>query len=128
MSGLDPDPVQVDAGARPKTHTSTGVSMPPQRPLPPMSPMTYMSPSRVLSSIPDGNEGDDVDRIETLRRKYRKTLNPKPIEGIDVGDNAEVLAPKIRIPDQSDFELPPPLHDVWIQVKLHINSYQNKER
>ena len=90
--------------------------------------MTYMTPSRVLSSIPDGNEWDDVDRIETLRRKYRKALNPTPIEGIDVGDNEEVLAPQIRIPNQSDFELLPHYMMLWIQVKLHINSYQNKER
>ena len=112
ISSLDPDPVQAHAGARSKTHTSTGVPVPPQRPLPPMSPMTSMTPNRVLSSIPDGNQGDDVDRIETLRRKYRKALNPTPIEGIDVGDSEEVLASQIRIPDQSDFELPPPLHDV----------------
>ena len=63
---------------------------------------------RVLSSIP---EGDDI-RIETLRRKYRKALNPTPIEGIDVADSEEVLDPQIRIPDQSDFELPLPLQDV----------------
>ena len=34
------------------------------------------------------------------------------MEGIDVGDSEEVLDPQIRIPDQSDFELPPPLLDV----------------
>ena len=67
---------------------------------------------------PDGNEGDDADRIETLRRKYRKALNPTPVEGIDVGDNKEVLAPQIRIPDQSDFELPPLLHDVVDPTKV----------
>ena len=67
-----------------------------------------MAPKRVLSSIPEGNEGDDI-RIETLRRKYRKALNATPIEGIDVGDSEEALDPQIRIPDQSDFELPPPL-------------------
>ena len=72
MPSFDLDPIQVHAGARPKTHTSTGVPIPPPKPLPPMSPMTNMTPSRVLSSIPDGNERDDVDRIETLRRKYRK--------------------------------------------------------
>ena len=49
MSSLDPDPVQVHAGARPKTHTSTGLPIPPPRPLPPMSPMPYRTPSRVLS-------------------------------------------------------------------------------
>ena len=96
MPSFYPDPVQIQAGARPKKHTSTGVPIPPPRSLPPMSPMTNMNPSRVLSSIPDGNEGDDVDRIETLRRKYRKALNPTPIEGIYVGDNEEVLAPKFE--------------------------------
>ena len=67
-----------------------------------MSPVTNMTPSRVLSSIPEGNEGDDKERIETLRRKYRKALNPVPIEGIDVGGSEELLAHQIRIPDQSE--------------------------
>ena len=48
----------------------------------------------------------------TLRRKFRKALNPIPIEGIDVGNSEEVLDPQIRITDQSDFELPTPLQDV----------------
>ena len=71
-----------------------------------------MTPSRVLSSIPEGNDGDNVDRIETLNRKYRKALNPTSIEGIDVGGSEEVLDPHIRIPYQRDFELPAPLQDV----------------
>ena len=118
MPSFDPDPVRIHDGARPKAHTSTGVLMPPPRSLPPMSPMTNMIPSRVLSSMPEGREGDDVDKIETLRRKCRKALNPTPIEGIDVGDNEEVLDPQIRIPDQSDFELPPPLQDVVDPSKI----------
>ena len=73
-----------------------------------MSSITQMAPKRVLSSILEGDEEKD-NRIETLRRKYRKALNPMPIEGIDVGDSEEVLDPQIRIPDQSDFELPPPI-------------------
>ena len=76
-----------------------------------MSPILNMAPRRVLSSIPEGNEGDDT-RIETLRRKYRKALNPTPKEGIDVGDSEKALDPQIRIPDQSNFELPTPLQDV----------------
>ena len=71
-----------------------------------------MAPRRVFSSIPDGNERENIDEVELLRRKYRKTINPTPTEGIDVGDSEEVLGPKIRIPDQSDFGLPPPLQDV----------------
>ena len=64
-----------------------------------------MAPKRVLSSIPEGDE-ERENKIETLRRKYRKALNPTPIEGVDVGDSEEVLDPQIRIPDQSNFELP----------------------
>ena len=127
MHNFEPDPIPIHDRAEPKTHTSKRVPIPPLRSLPPVSQITNMTPSRVLSSIPEGNERDDVDKIETLRRKYRKALNPTPIEGINVGDTEEVLDPQIRIPDQSDFELPPPLQ-MWIQVKLHINSCQNKER
>ena len=76
-----------------------------------------MTPKRVLSSIPEGDD-ERENKIETLRRKYRKALNPTPIEGIDVGDSEEVLDPQIRIPDQSDFVLPPPLQDIVDPSKI----------
>ena len=76
-----------------------------------------MTPKRVLSSIPEGDDEGD-NKIETLRRKYRKALNPTPIEGIDVGDSEEVLDPQIRIPEQSEFELPPPLQDIVDPSKI----------
>ena len=53
-----------------------------------------MTPKRVLSSIPEGNN-ERENKIEILRRKYRKALNPTPIEGIDVGDSEEVLDPQV---------------------------------
>ena len=86
-----------------------------------------MAPKRVLSSIPEGDD-ERENKIETLRRKYRKALNPTPIEGVDVGDGEEVLDPQIRIPDQSDFELPPPLQDIVDPSRSHTNFYQNKGR
>ena len=76
-----------------------------------------MSPRRVLSSIPERDDEKEND-IETLRRKYRKALDPTPIEGIDVGDSEEVLDPQIRIPDQSNFEIPPPLQDIVDPSKI----------
>ena len=76
-----------------------------------------MSPRRVLSSISERDDEKDND-IETLRRKYRKALNPTPIEGIDVGDSEEVLDPQIRIPDQSDFEISPPLQEIVDPSKI----------
>ena len=105
MLNSDPEPVHIPDDITPKTHTSRGV--PTSRSLPPMSPISNMAPRRVLSSILEGNERKNI--VELLRRKYRKALNPTPIEGIDVGDSEEVLDPQIRIPDQSDFELPAPL-------------------
>ena len=76
-----------------------------------------MTPKRVLSSIPVGDD-ERENKIETLRRKYRKALNPTPIEGIDVGDSEEVLDPQIRIPDQNYFVLPPPLQDIVDPSKI----------
>ena len=109
---FDPEPVHIPDEVNPKTHTSKGVPILTSRSLPPMSPISNMAPRRILSSIPEGNQGENIDGIEILRRKYRKALNPTPIEGIDVGNSEEVLDPQIRIPNQSDFELPPPLQDV----------------
>ena len=107
MLNSDPEPVHISDDVNPKTHTSKGVPIPTSRSLPPMSPISGMAQRRLLSSIPERNERDDMGRVELLRRKYRKALNPTPIEGIDVGDSEEVLDQQIRIPDQSDFELPP---------------------
>ena len=76
-----------------------------------------MTPKRVLSSIPEGDDERD-NKIETLRRKYRKALNPTPIEEIDVGDSEEDLDPQIRIPDLSDFQLPLPLQDIVDPSKI----------
>ena len=100
MLNFDPEPVHIPDDINPKTHTSKGIPIPTSRSLPPMSPISNMAPRRVLSSIPEGNEGKNIDGIELLRRKYRKALHPTPIEGIDVGNSEEVLDPQIRIPDQ----------------------------
>ena len=115
VTSYDPDPIHQTVKIAP--HTPEMVAKPVSNLLPPPSPITQTHPKRVLSSIPEGDE-ERESRIETLRRKYRKTLNPTPIEGIDVGDSEEVLDPQIRIPDQSDFELPPPLHDVVDPSKI----------
>ena len=96
------------------------VTKPVSKLLPSTSPITQMTPKRVLSSIPEGDDERD-NKIESLRRKYRKALNPTPIEGIDVGDSEEVLDPQIRIPDQSDFELPTPLQEVVDPSKITHN-------
>ena len=93
------------------------VTKPVSKLLPPTSPITQKTPKRVLSSIPEGDE-ERENKIETLRRKYRKALNPTSIKGVDVGDSEEVLDPQIRIPDQSDFELPPPLQDIVDPSKI----------
>ena len=85
--------------------------------LSPVKLTNQMSPRKVLSSHSERDDEKESD-IETLRRKYRKALNPTPIEGIDVGDSEEVLDPQIRIPDQSDFEIPPPLQEIVDPSKI----------
>ena len=110
VNSYDLDPAQDSDNLH--TNTPQGMSKFTPRSLPPISPITHMTPRRGIFSIPEGNERENIDEVELLRRKYRKALNPTPIEGIDVGDSEEVLGSQIRIPDQSDFELPPPLQDV----------------
>ena len=56
------------------------VTKPGSKLLPTTSQITQMTPKRVLSSIPEGDD-ERENKIETLRRKYRKVLNPTPIEG-----------------------------------------------
>ena len=93
------------------------MTKPVSRSFSPAKPITQMSPRRVLSSIPERDDEKEI-KIENLRRKYRKALDPTPIEGIDVGDSEEVLDPQIRIPDQSDFEIPPPLQVIVDPSKI----------
>ena len=69
MLNSDPDPVHIPDDVNPKTHTSRGVPTPTSRSLPPISQISNMAPKRVLSSIPEGNEGENTDGIELLRRK-----------------------------------------------------------
>ena len=99
------------------THTPQAVTKPVSKSLSPIKATNPMSPRRVLSSHSERDDEKEND-IETLRRKYRKALNPTPIEGIDVGDSEEVLDPQIRIPDQSNFEIPPPLQEIVDPSKI----------
>ena len=99
------------------THTPQAVTKPVSKSLSPVKPTNQMSPRKVLSSHSERDDEKEND-IETLRRKYRKALNPAPIEGIDVGDSEEVLDPKIRIPDQSNLEIPPPLQEIVDPSKI----------
>ena len=115
ITPYEKDPLQ-DLGDT-DTHTPQVVTKPVSKSFSPVKAITQMSPRRVLSSIPERDDEKEND-IETLRRKYRKALNPTPIEGIDFGDSEEVLDPQIRIPDQSDFEIPPPLQDIVDPSKI----------
>ena len=115
ITSYETDPIQDPEDTF--SDTPQVVTKPVLKLLPPTSPITQMTPKRVLSSIPEGDD-ERENKIETLRRKYRKALNPTPIEGIDVSDSEEVLDPQIRIPDQNDFELPPPLQDIVDPSKI----------
>ena len=95
VTSYEKDPLQ-DLGDT-LTDAPQVVTKPVSRLLPPANPIIQMSPKRVLSSIPERDADERENRIENLRRKYRKALNPTSIEGMDVGDSEEVLDPQIRI-------------------------------
>ena len=99
------------------THTPQVMTAPVSKSLTPIKTTNQISPRKALSSYSERDDEKEND-IETLRRKYRKALNPTPIEGIDVGDSEEVLDPQIRIPEQSDFEIPPPLQEIVDPSKI----------
>ena len=61
-NSYDPNPVQDSDNLNPNTPQGVSIAVP--RSLPLMSPVTHMTPKRVLSSIPEGDEGNDT-RIET---------------------------------------------------------------
>ena len=107
----------LNTGARPKTHRPDGSAIPPIPSLPPVPPLHLPQPNKILSSSVPEDYGEDVDNMTAACAKCRKILNPQEIEGIDTG-NTEVLAPEIRIPTESDFELPPPLQDVVDPSKI----------
>ena len=121
----DPEPAQIPEDVN-EPDISRSIPTPTARSYPLISPISNVVPKRVLSSIPDKNEGESIDEVELLRGKYRKALNPTPIEGIDMGDSEEVLDPQIRIPDQSDFELPSPLQSIVDPSKITHRFCQNK--
>ena len=93
MTSYETDPIQDLENTF--SNTPQVVTKPVSKLLPPISSITQMTPKRVLSSIPEGDD-ERENKIETLRRKYRKALNPTPIEGVDVGDSEEVLTHKLE--------------------------------
>ena len=56
---------------------------------------------------------------QELEEQNRKIFHPPPIEGMDVGvtEGLETLDPEIRIPNDEDFVLPPPLESLLDKAK-----------
>ena len=134
---LQNTPVSAHGGARPKTHKVDGTPLLPPPALPPLSQQQPIIPGRILSSTPSGENEENMDknskiikdveeRIHIIEKKRqeleeqnRKIFHPPPIEGIDVGvtEGLETLDPEIRIPNDEDFVLPPPLESLLDKVK-----------
>ena len=58
---------------------------------------------------------------QELAEQNRKIFHPTPIEGIDIGGTEgglETLDPKIKIPTEEDFVLPPPLESLLDKAKM----------
>ena len=60
------------------------------------------------------------EKRKILEEQNRKIFHPPLIEGIDRGvtEGLETLDPKIRIPTDEDFVLPPPLESLLDKAKM----------
>ena len=125
-------PVLVHGGARPKTPSMESTPLASPIMPPPHSQTQPLIPRRILSSTPSGKNGENLDknskiikdveeRIHIIEEKRqdleelnRKIFHPPSIEGMDVGvtEWLETLDPEIRIPNDEDFVLPPPLESL----------------
>ena len=134
---LQNTPVSAHGGARPKTHKVDGTPLLPLPVLPPLSQQQPIIPRRILSSTPSGGNGENMDKNskiikdveekihiiekkkQELEEQNRKIFHPPPIEGMDVGvtEGLETLDPEIRIPNDEDFVLPPPLESLLDKAK-----------
>ena len=94
---LQNTPVSAHRGARPKTHKVDGTPLLPPPALPPLSQQQPIIPRRILSSIPSGENGENIDKnskiikdveeriliIEKKRQELeeqnRKIFHPPPI-------------------------------------------------
>ena len=105
--------------------------------LPPLSQQQPIIPRRILSSTPSGKNGENMDKNnkiikdveeriyiiekkgQELEEQNRKIFHPPPIEGMDVGvtEGLETLDPEIRIPNDEDFVLLPPLESLLDKAK-----------
>ena len=117
-------PVLVHGGARLKTHRVDGTPLLPTTALPSHSQPQLLVLRRMLSSTPLGENREDVDRdyeekSQILRDQNRKIFHPPPTEGIDIGvmEGLETLDPEIKIPNDEDFVLPPPLESLLDKAK-----------
>ena len=108
-----------------------GTPLLPPTALPSPSQPKPLVPRRILSSTLLGENRKDMDRRVALIRDHeekrqilkdqnRKIFHPSPIEGIDIGvmEGLEMLDPKIRIPTEEDFVLPPPLESLLDKAKM----------
>ena len=140
-------PVSAHGGARPKTHKVDETHLLPPPVLPPLSQQQPIIPRRILSSTPSGKNGENMDknsktiknveeRIHIIEKKRpeleeqnRKIFHLPPIEGIDVGvtEGLETLDPDIRIPNDEDFVLPPPLESLLDKAKTAYKFLPKQE-
>ena len=134
---LQNTPVSAHGGARPKTHKVDGTSLLAPPVLPPLSQQQPIITRRILSSTPSGENGENMDknskiikdveeRIHIIEKKRqelgeqnKKIFHPPSIEGMDAGvtEGLETLDPEIRIPNDEDFVLPPPLESLLDKAK-----------
>ena len=103
---------------RTPAHRTPVPSQNPQGALAPRVPLpTGHAPQSSLSTPdPDHNPKEILDNNKYTKRRLQNAQ--RPIPGIDLGEEEEILDPKVWAPNEEDFIKPPPLEELVDPTKI----------
>ena len=79
-------------------------------------PMGRTSQSSLSTPTPDQNPEEILDVNKYTKRHLQNAQ--RPIPSIDLGEEEEILDPKVRVPNEEDFIKPPPLEELVDPTKI----------
>ena len=73
-------------------------------------PMGHNPQSPISKPVSDQNPEEVLDEHKYTKRRLQKAQ--RPIPGIDLGEEEDILDPEVRVPKEEDFIKPPPLEEL----------------
>ena len=82
--------------------------------------------SSLSTPASDQNPKEVLDVHKYTKRRLQKAQ--RPIPGIDLGEEEEILDPEVRVPNEEDFIKPPPLEELVdpTQIKKTFIPHQGE--